>query len=69
MFCHMICLDDGYAGSKVMDMQLSGRRKWERPKMMYLDMVREDMREVRARDDEVFGCGEGGHVGGRSEGR
>ena len=37
--------------------------------MMYLDMVREDMREVGAREDEVFGCGEGGHAGGRSEGR
>ena len=32
-------------------------------------MVREHMQEVGAREDEVFGCGEGGHAGGRSEGR
>ena len=37
--------------------------------MKCLDVVKEDMQEVRAREDEVFGCGEGGHVGGRSEGR
>ena len=33
------------------------------------DVVKEDMQEVGAREDEVFGCGEGGHAGGRSEGR
>ena len=33
-----------------------------------LDVVKEDMQEVGAREDEVFGCGEGGHAG-RSEGR
>ena len=36
--------------------------------MKCLDGVKEDMQEVGARDDEVFGCG-GGHAGGRSEGR
>ena len=34
--------------------------------MKCLDVVK-DMQE--AREDEVFGCGEGGHAGGRSEGR
>ena len=35
--------------------------------MKCLDVVKEDMQEVGA--GEVFGCGEGGHAGGRSEGR
>ena len=51
--------------------------------MKCLDVVKEDLHEVgaredevfgcgeggHAREDEVFGCGEGGHAGGRSEGR
>ena len=37
-------------------------------KIKGLDVVKEDMQEVREREDEVFGCGEGGHAGGRSEG-
>ena len=32
-------------------------------------MVKEDMWEVGTREDEVFWCGEGGHAGGRNEGR
>ena len=28
--------------------------------MKCLDVVKEDMQEVAAREDEVFGCGEGG---------
>ena len=30
--------------------------------MKCLDVVKEDMQEVGAREDEVFGCGEGGHA-------
>ena len=37
--------------------------------MKCLDVVKEDMHEVGAREDEVFGSGGGGHAGGRSEGR
>ena len=37
--------------------------------MKCLDMVKEDMQEVGAREDEVSGCGEGEHAEGRSEGR
>ena len=41
--------------------------------MKCLDVVKEDMQEdmqeVGVREDEVLGCGEGGHAGGRSEGR
>ena len=37
--------------------------------MKCLDVVKEDMQEVGAREDGVFGCGEGEHAGGRREGR
>ena len=37
--------------------------------MKCLDVVKEDMQEVGAGEDEVFGCGVEGHAGGRSEGR
>ena len=37
--------------------------------MKCLDVVKEDMHEVGAREDEVFGYGEGGRTGGRSERR
>ena len=36
--------------------------------MKCLDVVKE-VHEVGAMQDEVFGCGEGGHAGCRSEGR
>ena len=37
--------------------------------MKCLDVVKEDMQEVGAREDEVFGCGEGGQheVGAEDE--
>ena len=38
-------------------------------KMKCLDVVKEDRQEVGAREDEVFGCVEGGQAGGRREGR
>ena len=37
--------------------------------MKCLDVVKEFTQELGAMEDEVFGCGEGGHAGGRSEGR
>ena len=37
--------------------------------MKCLEVVEDDMQEVGAREDEVFGRGEGGHAGGRSERR
>ena len=37
--------------------------------MKCLDVVKEDLREVGEREDEVFGCCEGRHAGGRKEGR
>ena len=37
--------------------------------MKCLDVVKEDMQEVGEREDEVFGCGEGGHAGGKERGK
>ena len=37
--------------------------------MKCLDVEKEDMQEVGAREDGLFRCGEGGHAIGRSEGR
>ena len=37
--------------------------------MKCLDEVKEDIQEVGARKDEVFGCVERRHPGGRSEAR
>ena len=37
--------------------------------MKCLDVAKEGRQEVGVREDEVFGCGEGGHAGGSSEGR
>ena len=33
---------------------LTGKRKQEKPKTRYLDVAKEDMQEVGAREDEVF---------------
>ena len=35
-------------------------------KMKCLDVVKKGTQEVGVREDEVFGCGEEGHAGGRS---
>ena len=37
--------------------------------MRCLDVVKGDVWEVGAKEVDVFGCGEGGRAGGRSEGR
>ena len=37
--------------------------------MKCLDVLKEDIPEVGVREDGVFGCGEGRHSGGGSEGR
>ena len=34
--------------------------------MKCLDVVKKDMQEVGVTEDEVFGCGEEEHAGGRS---
>ena len=50
-------LNADYACRKVLEMQLSVNRRRERPNnMRYLDVVKEDMQEVGAREGEVFGA-------------
>ena len=46
--------DDDYVGRKELQMQLTGKIKRGRPQMRYLDVVKEDMQEVGAREGEVF---------------
>ena len=38
--------DDGYIGSRMLRMELPGKRKRERPERMFMDVVKEDMAEV-----------------------
>ena len=45
-------LHDDYVGSKVIEYAVGGKGKWGRPKMRYLDVVREDIPEVGEREDE-----------------
>ena len=61
--------DDDYVGRKAMDMQMPRKRKCGRPKRRYFDVVKEAMQQIGVREEKVFGCDEGGHAGGRSEGR
>ena len=44
--------DEDYVGRIVLEMQLPGKIKWETPKRRHFDVVKEDMQEVRAREDE-----------------
>ena len=48
--------DDDYVGRKVLEVQLSVNiiRKRGRPKIRYLDVLKEDIQEKGVREDEVF---------------
>ena len=50
---HVMRRDQEYVGRKVMEMELPGNRKRGRPKKRFLDVVKEDMREVGARETDV----------------
>ena len=45
--------DQGYVGRKMMEMELSGKRRRGRPKRRFLDVVKEDMEEVGAKETEI----------------
>ena len=45
---------DEDCGKKVLEMQLPGQRKRGRQRRRYLDVVKEDMQQAGARDDEMF---------------
>ena len=44
----------GLCGQNGLEMQLPGKTKWGRPRRRYLDVVKEEMQEVGAREDVVF---------------
>ena len=45
--------DQEYVGRKMMEMELPGKRKRRRPKRRFLDVVKEDMGEVYAKETDV----------------
>ena len=50
---HVMRRDQEYVGRKIMEMELSGKRKRGRPKRIFLDVVKEDMGEVGAKETDV----------------
>ena len=43
---HVMRRDQEYVGRKMMEMELPGKRKRERPKRKFLDVVKEDMEKL-----------------------
>ena len=52
---HVMSRDQEYLGRKIMKMELPGKRKRGRPKRRFLDVVKEDMEEVGAKETDVEG--------------
>ena len=50
---HVMWRDQEYVGRKMMEMEVPGKRKRERPKRGFLDVVKEDMGEIGARETDV----------------
>ena len=50
---HVMRRDKEYLGRKMMEMELPGKRKRGRPKRRFLNLVKEDMREVGAKETDV----------------
>ena len=50
---HVMRRDQEYVGRKIIEMELLGKRKRGRPKKRFLDVVKEDMGEVGARETDV----------------
>ena len=50
---HVMRIDQEYVGTKMMEMELPGKRKRGRPKRRFLDVVKEDMGEVGAKETDV----------------
>ena len=45
--------DKEYVGRKMIEMKLPGKRKRGRPKKRFLNLVKEDIREVGAKETDV----------------
>ena len=50
---HVMKREQQYVGRRVMEMELPGKRKRGRPKRRFLDVVKEDMRELGARKKNI----------------
>ena len=50
---HVMRRDKEYVGRKMMEMELPGKRKRGRPKRRFLDVVKEDMEEVGAKEMDI----------------
>ena len=50
---HVMRRDQEYVGRKMMEMEFPGKRKRGRPKRRFLDLVKEDMEEVCAKETDV----------------
>ena len=50
---HVMRRDQEYIGRRIMEMELPGKRKRGRPKRRFLDVVKEDMGEVGAKETDV----------------
>ena len=50
---HVMRRDKEYVGRKMMGMELPGKRKRGRRKRRFLDMVKEDMKEVGAKEIDI----------------
>ena len=50
---HVMRRDQEYAGRKIMEMELPGKRKRGRPKRRFLDVVKEDMKEVGVKEMDI----------------
>ena len=50
---HVMKRDQEYVGRKMMEMELPGKRKRGRPKRKFLDVVKEDIGEVGAKETDV----------------
>ena len=50
---HVMKRDQEYVGRKMMEMELPGKRKRGRPKSRFLDVVKDDMGEVGAKETDI----------------
>ena len=50
---HVMRRDQEYVGRKMMEMEFPGKRKRGRPKRRFLDLFKEDMEEVGAKETDV----------------
>ena len=50
---HVMRRDQEYVGRKMMEMELPGKRRRGRPKRRFLDVVKEDIKEVGVKEMDI----------------